>query len=202
MKEFATKVSSRPRQRLALIGLFAVFFVPILIAWWMSLHSDYWRPSTTVNKGTLVVPTRPLVATGLRYLDGRSYDSAFFEHGWTLVVVDSSACAEVCERQLVSMRQARLALGKEIDRVQDLYASLKRPEPARVAEIQRAHPELNIAQANQQWMASFNLDANSSPGGIYLVDPQGRVMMHYGDNAGAKEILEDLQRLLKISKIG
>jgi hypothetical protein len=102
------------------------------------------------------------------------------------------------------MRQARLALGKEIDRVQGLYALVNRPDPALIAEIQRVHPELNIAQANQQWVASFNLDADGpgGGGGIYLVDPQGRVMMHYGNNAGAEEILEDLQRLLKISKIG
>lgn len=204
MKDSTVTVSSRSHPRLALIGLFAIFFVPILVAWWLNVHTDYWRPSATVNKGTLVIPTRAIFAAGLTHLDGNAYDTGFFERGWTLVLVDSAVCADACERQLINMRQARLALGKEIDRVQSLYASLEIPEPARIAELQRAHPGLNFARANQQWLSPFALDVIGSgeARGIYLVDPKARVMMRYGANTAAEGILKDLQRLLKISKIG
>nr|MBS0021612.1 hypothetical protein [Gammaproteobacteria bacterium] len=205
MKDSTAAVKPRWQQRLALVGLFVIFFAPILAAWWMNVQSDYWRPSATINEGALVVPTRPVFAAGLTHLDGSGYDTGFFENAWTLVLVDSSACRDTaCERQLVQMRQVRLALGKDMDRVQRLYAALAMPEPARFAELQRVYPGLNIARANPQWLTPFKLDVTGSgeAGGIYLVDPEGRLMMHYGENAEAKGILKDLQRLLKISKIG
>ncbi len=171
----------------------------------MNVQSDYWRPRATINKGTLVVPPRPIFAAGLTHLDGSGYDTGFFENAWTLVLIDSSACRDTaCETQLVEMRQVRLALGKDMDRVQRLYAGVTIPEPARFTELQRLHPGLNIARADQQWLLPFKLNVTGSKeaSGIYLVDPEGRLMMHYDENAEAKGILKDLQRLLKISKIG
>lgn len=204
MSESTVALRSRPRQRLALIGLFAIFFVPIVIAWWMNLHPDYWRPSATVNHGTLVVPPRPVPDGGLRHLDGTAYGVDFFRSHWTLALVDGAACEDACARQLVKMRQARLALGKEMDRVRRLYVFSEMPTPGRLAELQQAHPGLSIARVNQGWLASFQLDRDTAnrSGGIYLVDPDGRVMMYYDEEAAAEGILKDLQRLLKISKIG
>lgn len=202
LKHSTVAVSSRSHQRLALIGLFTIFFAPILIAWWMNVHSDYWRPRATTNHGTLVVPTRPISVAGLIHPDGSAYDADFFKNGWTLVLVDPSVCADPCETQLIKMRQARLALGKDMERVQRLYAALTMLEPARVAELRRAHPGLEIAVANQRWVSPFEFDTLGKAHGIYLVDPEGRLMMHYGENVGAEGMLKDLQRLLKISKIG
>lgn len=196
----------RPKsyQRLTLIGLFAIFFVPILVAWWMNTHPDYWRPSATINEGTLVVPTRPVFSAGLNHVDGSAYATEFFGNGWTLVLVDFSACGDACESQLIKMRQARLALGKEMGRVQRLYAAVNMPGAARVAELRRAHPGLEIAQASQRWLNPFELATTESGevSGMYLVDPEGRLMMRYGENTSAEEILKDLERLLKVSKIG
>lgn len=191
-------------QRLTLVVLFAVFFVPILVAWWMNLHPDYWRPSATVNNGTLVIPSRPIDTTGLTQIDGRAYDSAFFAQGWTLVLLGGAVCQENCTTQLIKMRQARLALGKEMDRVQRLYAALEIPETGFLTELLSVHPGLHVARANAQWLSSFELDGNqpTKVSGIYLIDPEGRLMMHYRENANAEGILDDLQRLLKISKIG
>jgi hypothetical protein len=37
---------------------------------------------------------------------------------------------------------------------------------------------------------------------IYLIDPLGNAMMYYEADAGAKGMLEDLKRLLRLSQIG
>jgi hypothetical protein len=37
---------------------------------------------------------------------------------------------------------------------------------------------------------------------IYLIDPLGNLLMRYGSDANPKGMLEDLERLLKYSKIG
>ena len=204
MKDSAIVLAPRSYQRLTLIGLFAIFFIPILVAWWMTVHPGHWRPNATVNNGTLVEPTRSVFAAGLTHLDGRTYGADFFRQGWTLVLIGSTPCRDRCEMRLAKMRQARLALGKDMDRVRRLYAALKMSEPARVAELQRAHPGLNMARANPQWLTPFKLDTGGpdETSGIYLVDPEGRLMMHYAEEVAAEGILRDLQRLLKISKIG
>lgn len=205
MSESIATAKSRVRQRLALIGLFAIFFVPILVAWWMNAKSDHWRPSATINEGTLIIPTRPIVAAGLTHFDGGAYESGFFENVWTLVLIDSSACKDAaCEAKMVATRQARLALGKDMNRLQRLYATVRIPEPVDLNTLQQAHPGLNIARVTPQWLEPFKVSADGSAqaSGIYLVDPEGRLMMHYSEGADAEGILKDLQRLLKISKIG
>jgi cytochrome oxidase Cu insertion factor (SCO1/SenC/PrrC family) len=171
----------------------------------MNVQPEHWRPSATTNEGTLVAPPRAVLTAGLTHLDGSGYDAGLFGGVWTLVSVDSTACRDrACEAQLIKMRQARLALGKDMGRVQRLYAALEMPQSARLSELQRAHPGLHIAQVNQQWLTPFKLDSagTEEASGVYLVDPEGRLMMHYSQDAQAEGILKDLQRLLKISKIG
>ena len=58
--------------------------------------------------------------------------------------------------------------------------------------------------ADGDWLASFT-DTDAVAGwdaGIYLVDPQGFLMMRYPQDVGRRGLLADLERLLKISKIG
>ena len=65
-------------------------------------------------------------------------------------------------------------------------------------------PGVALAVANSDWLASFSF-ADATPGqdsGIYLVDPQGYLMMRYPQDVDRRGLLEDLERLLKISKIG
>jgi cytochrome oxidase Cu insertion factor (SCO1/SenC/PrrC family) len=40
------------------------------------------------------------------------------------------------------------------------------------------------------------------PGTIYLLDPNGNMMMRYDEKATSKGMLKDIKKLLKISNIG
>ena len=64
--------------------------------------------------------------------------------------------------------------------------------------------ELLLAVANRAWLASFSFaDAAARQElGIYLVDPQGYLMMRYPPNVEERGLIADIERLLKISKIG
>lgn len=197
-------MTARAHGRLMVIGLFAVFFVPILVAWWLNLHTDQWRPSVTTNHGTLVVPARPLSALGLRHLAGAPFDEGFLQGAWTLVFIGSVPCGADCARQLYKVRQARLALGKDMSRVRCLFAVVGTTKAEAVSKWDGSEPGLFLARATPQWLEPFQLD-REEPGKadrIYLVDPEGQLMMEYDVTTAASGILKDLQRLLKISKIG
>ena len=49
--------------------------------------------------------------------------------------------------------------------------------------------------------ALFPPEAGGGPG-IYIVDPRGNLMMSYPATGSAHGLLEDLERLLRLSKIG
>lgn len=47
------------------------------------------------------------------------------------------------------------------------------------------------------------VDANETfVDGLYIIDPKGNMMMHYPHNIATRDVLSDLKRLLRVSKIG
>ena len=69
------------------------------------------------------------------------------------------------------------------------------------------HQGLQIAQvddaAGAAVLAAFP-EAQSAPGAgyIYIVDPLGNLMMRHAPAGAPKGLLEDLKKLLKLSRIG
>jgi hypothetical protein len=100
-------------------------------------------------------------------------------------------------------RQVQRALGDDMYRVQLLLVRAA-PVDARLADLPTG---VDSAVADREWLAHFT-DSNSEAAevgpdeGIYLVDPQGFLMMRYPQDVEQRALLADLKRLLKISKIG
>jgi cytochrome oxidase Cu insertion factor (SCO1/SenC/PrrC family) len=190
----------RRRARSLLIGTFLVFFLPIVGAWLLNVLAPEWRPFGTVNHGTLVQPVRPVTAASLQYLDGATMDPGYLSGRWTLVHMRDGVCGQSCIEALARSLELQQALGEDMHRLQ-LLLVLTGPVDARSADLPRG---VALAVADSDWLASFSF-VDTAPGqdpGIYLVDPQGYLMMRYPQNVDQRSLLADLERLLKISKIG
>lgn len=182
---------SKRRARWSLIVIAALFAVPLGAAVW--LFNSGWRPGSTVNHGELIQPPIDVSGLALRDMSGRQLERTPVTGRWTLVIVAGSSCAERCQRQLYDTRQVRLAVGKDIDRVQRLLlADGQGPQPAGIDAL---HPDLRILQLPP----AGDLD---QPGSILLIDPLGNLMMRYSGDYQSGGMLKDLQRLLKWSEIG
>jgi len=190
----------RRRARVLLIGTFLIFFLPIVAAWLLNLFAPDWRPFGTVNHGILVQPVRPISAAGLKDPTGMKLDADYLHGRWTLVHVLNGPCGQRCIDALVHTRQVQQALGDDMNRVQRLMVVAT----PRYAENVAKPPELALAVAKSPWLASFSFaeDGSSQAFGIYLVDPQGNLMMRYPPNIDQRGLISDMERLLKISKIG
>ena len=190
----------RRRARTLLIGTFLIFFLPIVAAWLLNLFAPDWRPFGTVNNGILVQPVRPISAEGLKALDGAKPGADYLQGRWTLVHLLEGPCRQICIDALARTRQVQQALGDDMNRVQRLLV-LATPNHAQSID---KHPDLALAVATSEWLASFSFVDNgaSQALGIYLVDPQGYLMMRYPLNTDQRGLLADIERLLKISKIG
>lgn len=192
---------SRTRSRVIFLAILAVFFGPMLVAYLMFVNLQ-WAPEHHTNHGELIEPVRPLTHLSLRDENAQVFGEDFWRHRWTLVYVGGGPCDLYCETALFKMRQARLSLGRDADRVQRLYL-LSGAVGERLAGLLPAHKGMVLASpldaASSEAQGVFGEPAR---GALYLVDPMGNLMLRYDEDSTTKGIQKDLKRLLKVSKIG
>ncbi len=198
------------RQRRLLIGLALLFFAPLVLAFYLYYGHGTWHPGGRVNTGELVRPARPLPALALPLREAGSTEPNFLLRKWTLLYVESGACAEACRMRLYDTRQVRLALDRDMNRVQRVLIAGDDCCDARFLHEQ--HPDLIAIRATSAAAPLLALlpDRNELPAGsgaapappVYLIDPLGNLMMLYPAGAKPKGMLEDLKRLLRLSSIG
>jgi hypothetical protein len=209
------KAAHDRRQRRHLLGLAALFFAPLAVSFYLYYAGD-WRPGHRVNHGDLINPARPLPEVALplaRVSDpdaGHSQaghtDAGFLRKKWTLLYWGAGSCPARCRTDLYNTRQVRLALNRDMDRVQRVFVA--QGPCCEWAYLDREHPDLITVAASREAAPLFAL--LPSYGGIdpatadriYLIDPLGNLMMSYAPDAKPKGMLEDLKRLLGLSSVG
>ena len=195
---------SRSRNQLVLIWI--LFLLPPLSAWvaWKYLGEE--GAGVTTNAGTLISPARPLQPTGLLRADGTAFSDKEMRGRWTYVLFATGDCGEACERQLYLTRQTRMAMSKDIRRVQRLLVLDQAPSAEFTQRLQEEQPDLHWVERDKQagpLMQQFSGDGFGPTGEQYfLVDPLGNLMMFYDLEVPAKGMMKDLQKLLKVSQIG
>ena len=157
----------------------------------------------TTSYGTLVEPQRPipesLVVTGE---DGKPLKLATLRGHWLLISVDDTACDKACATKLYFMRQIRAAQGAERERVVEVWL---RTDAGKVADvIQKAYPDTDMLVADPaQVSAWLPVDQGTQISDhLYLVDPNGNLMMRFPKDPNPSKIKGDLTKLLKWSRIG
>ena len=185
----------RRGRRIALVIL-AFCAAPTVAAW---LAYFVWQPQSRTNYGKLIEP-RALSDPELRRLDGTSFHLSQLRGKWVLLQVDSAACGEGCRKKLVYMRQTRLALGKDADRVERVWLIDDAAAPD--SALLREHDGLTVARAPRTPLLA-DLGAPGSPDGyIFLVDPRGNLMLRFPGDPDGRRMLRDLSLLLRVSRIG
>jgi cytochrome oxidase Cu insertion factor (SCO1/SenC/PrrC family) len=179
--------------------LIAVFFVPLAIAF--ALYYGAWAPGGRTNQGELIDPPRPLTPPPLTALSGEPIAADLLRGKWSLAYIGAGDCDARCREALTLMRQTRLALGDDLMRVQRVFFALA-PCCDR-SYLESEHPGLVIVRAHTPDAAAM-LDQfpYAEQKRIYVVDPLGNLMMSYAADAPPKGLLEDLKKLLKLSRIG
>jgi len=195
------------RGRRQLLLLAALFFVPLAIAFWMYYGPTGWRPSGDASKGDLIDPARPLAALALTTADGGQTPPDFLRGKWSLVYVGDGLCDDRCRKALYLTRQSRLALNKDMDRVQRVFLVTGRCCDR--GFLAQEHPDLIVARVDDDAAAAL-LEPFPTYGGvpladagrIFIVDPLGNLLMSYAPTAPDKALLTDMKKLLRLSHIG
>jgi cytochrome oxidase Cu insertion factor (SCO1/SenC/PrrC family) len=119
---------------------------------------------------------------------------------WTLIYLGPGDCAVPCRQALEEMRQARRALGRDMDRVQRLYVVTV--GTADTAFLTQQHPGIGLIAERQTVLALDSAIGERWSGDIFLADPLGNLVMRYPAGTAVKDIHDDLKRLLTVSSIG
>lgn len=201
----------RWRNRLLFILLVLSFLLPGVLA--RVAYDHGWFAGGVTNRGTLIAPGRPPRLEALAAQEGgRPLAADALSGQWWLVYVLPSQCEASCRNRLYQIRQVHKATGKDAERIGEL---LVLPEPPRAAiaqlldgefksmrQIQAARPVVNRALAPAAAQAS-------EAGLLYLMDPRGNLILSYAPEPDerqailkARDVLKDLQRLLKASQVG
>lgn len=175
----------------------AVCIAPFVASWALYF---FWQPSGRINYGELVegvtVPAGALASA----TEGKSFDFAQVRGRWVFVTVDSGACDDYCQKKLWKMRQVRLTQGKYLERIERVWL---------VSDAQNVAATV-IKEYDGTWFAAAQ---NSAPlkmlpfrdvqrDHIYLVDPLGNVVLRFPKDADPSRMKKDLERLLRVSRIG
>lgn len=195
------------RGRRQLLALAALFFVPLGVAFFLYYGPSGWRPGGETHLGDLLDPARPLPALALPQPDGSFTSPEWLLGKWTLLYVGDGQCDERCREALYLTRQTRVALNKDIDRVQRAFLVTGRCCDR--AYLAAEHPDLVVARVDAPDTAAllgpfpgYDGVAVPSAGRVYLVDPLGNLLMSYSHAAPDKALLTDLKKLLRLSHIG
>ena len=179
-----------PRAKMLLVmGLFALPIGASYVAY------HFVRPEGSANYGELLLPPRTLPAGAFPQPGAAPFRFGELSGRWALIVADAGACPDACQEKLATIRQVRLATGREAMRVARVLVADdgQAPPPAALAP----HEGTTVVVAPDA-RAVASLDRAH----IYLADPHGNVMMRWRAPADRKRMYKDLSRLLKASQIG
>ena len=194
------------RQRRLLIALALLFFAPLGLAFYLYYGHGSWHPGGHVNAGDLVQPARPLPSLSLPLWGSGTTDPNFLKRKWTFLYVAAGPCAEACRTRLYDTRQVRLALDRDMARVQRVFVA--EPDCCDARWLHEQHPDLVTIRAGTAVAPLLALLPGrdgatfAAAPRVYLIDPLGNLMMSYAADAKAKGMLEDMKRLLRLSSIG
>jgi hypothetical protein len=194
------KLRARNLRTLALLA--GLFLVPLALAF-CTYYGSAWRPGRTVNHGELISPPRPLPGGALPRPPGApgAAPAELFRGQWSLVYIGDGSCTAECREALFVMRSARLALNADMGRVAQVFLV---DAECCGGSLAQAYPGVQVFDATggaaAALLAQFPRAAREHT--LFVVDPLGNLMMSYDARANSRGLLEDLQKLLRLSHIG
>ena len=175
-----------------LIALFAMFFGAMFIA--AVLRFSGWRPHGMKNHGELLQPYADLRTLEPRLADGSTYRWNPAARIWRIAALPRG-CAEAraaqCETLLQQLDTVWQLTGKDADRVELLWIGELPAHSPRPPALRQLQPD---AALRDRLPGATAADATL----VYLIDPNGFVVLRYPPGFDPAGLRTDLARLLKL----
>jgi len=182
-------------KKFTVIALILVFTLPVILAK-LALENEWFNKGST-NRGELLTPV--IEAGSLFVIEGE-------EPHWRLAYIIPAVCDVACENAIFSISQVRTAVGRQMDRVDAVFISTQESDMKAVNNLkENNYGKVLIADAKNV----NNLFKDAGNNGIFIVDTLGNVVLKFNSTLereqaimDSRDILADLRKLLKLSRIG
>lgn len=171
------------KQRWVLVAFILSFVLPFVLGQWA--YDRQWFAGGQTNQGELIQPPIALK---------KWFQPAADETRWWLVYAAPEDCQAVCEQQAQALLRIWKGIGRERQRVGILWLGHALPD---------------ALQSQPQVALGLPAEAPLQADHWYLADPMGWLMLRYvvpqdAEAAfhQAESLLQDLAKLLKVSRIG
>lgn len=187
--------------RLKLLAILVLCSFPVVVAYFVFyvIH-----PQGEARFGELLTPVHPVPNAQATRLSGGQLPLSSLKAQWLLVKVDGGACEQDCQKQLYTLRQFRLMLGQNMNRLDWLWLVNDQiavdPKLAASLEHDKATVLRVEAATLKNWLPTPL--GKSQQDFIYVVDPMGNTMMRFPsmlDSAAAAKAKRDMEHLLRAS---
>lgn len=193
--------SDLARSRVKLLSILLLCSLPVVLSY---LAFYVFKPHGQAAVGELISPVRPMPSVTAMKLDGAPFALTSLKAQWLLVRADGGACVQDCQKRLLMLRQLRLMLGQNMDRVDWVWLiSDQAPVEATLrAGLEKDHATVLRLDPHvlQVWLPVD--EGKATRDYIFVVDPMGNTMMRLPavlDSTGASRARSDLERLLRAS---
>src|SRR5262245_42002341 len=174
-------------------------------------------PWAMTNHGTLLDPARAVADLG--WVDARDVQKAvpLGDGHWWLVVSTGASCEGACDQAVTQLRQLHVLLNRDQSRVRRAVLFDTGVASTTLDDFESRYPKLGLLVRHGEPSAARDSALGKEPSaardsalgketaledGVYIVDPHGNVILSYAYHDAGKPVLEDLQKLLKVSQIG
>jgi len=181
--------------RVQMLLIASVFFGPLAIATYM-YYSGSFQPAGRTNHGALLqpivnvaeaLPESELVVAG----DG----------SWLLIYSNLGECGTDCKNALFTIRQSRVMLGNESNRLLRVFLHGESAPDTVFLEAEHAGLK-SLIDSGLSALLHNKKPAKLPDGGYFLMDPLGNLVMYFEPEIDPSDMVEDIKRLLKLSRIG
>lgn len=184
------------RNRRALLIILLLFFGGMLAAG--ALRFSGWRPDGMKNKGEMLQPYGDLRGYTPTLADGRPYAWQDSPRTWRIVAMPRD-CDGVrraaCTQLLQDLDKVWRLMGRQADRVHVLWAAAP---PVDVRTLREVHL-LRVDEGLRAGLLRPEADAATGRDPVWLVDPNGFVVLRYAGGSDPGDLRSDLARLLRIN---
>jgi hypothetical protein len=174
------------RNRAQLLLIAALFLLPFTAA--VLLRFGGWQPPQTRNHGELLQPPLPMTEVRAQLDDGSAWPLGNLDREWSLLIRLPAACQQACRERLELLPRVREAQGRHAGKLflfvlDPLDQPL--PEPIRPLHLQGNLP------------APLRDRPEGELPALWLVDPNGFLVMHYQPQFDPSGLRRDLSRLVR-----
>ena len=179
-----------------LVLVAAVFIGPLALAAWLYFAGQDLTPEGRTNSGVLLQP--------IVNLPEALPESPLHAHNdghWVLLYANLAACDEACEFSLFTLRQSRLMLGKEMDRLVRVFLHGD-SAPDTVLLANEHEGLITLQDSSLSDLLTNKRPADLEAGGYFLLDPLGNLVLYFRPDIDPSAMVGDIKHLLELSRIG